>query len=118
MLLRGGRGDYRVVLYRNIAGTINMSRGGRVSVKWWVKLLVILGGLSAGLLIAEVGLRVIGFRYLNLYQEDRDVGFALRPGAEGWWQREGTTYIKINSAGLRDREHTVAKPPDTLRIAV
>jgi hypothetical protein len=74
--------------------------------------------MAAGLLVAEVGLRVIGFRYLNLSQADRDVGFALRPGAEGWWQREGNTYIKINSAGLRDREHSLAKPPNTLRIAV
>jgi hypothetical protein len=90
----------------------------QISVKRSVRFLVILGGVAAGLLIAEVGLRVIGFRYLNLSQEDRDVGFALRPGAEGWWQREGNTYIKINSAGLRDREHSLPKPPNTLRIAV
>ncbi len=89
-----------------------------VSRRLLVRLLTILGGLLAGLLIAEVGLRVIGFRYLNLYREDREVGFTLRPRAEGWWQGEGETYIKINSDGLRDREHSKTKPPGTLRVAV
>jgi hypothetical protein len=83
-----------------------------------VKLLTILGGVLFGLLVAEVGLRVAGFRYLNLYQDDQDVGFALRPGAEGWWQVESETYIKISEEGLRDRAHSKAKPPGTLRVAV
>jgi hypothetical protein len=91
---------------------------GRASVRLLVRLLVVLGAVLVGLFMAEVGLRLIGFRYLNLYREDREVGFSLRPGAEGWWQREGETYIKINSAGLRDREHSWRKPPGTLRIAV
>jgi hypothetical protein len=90
----------------------------RASVRLSVRLLVVLVGVSVGLFMAEVGLRLSGFRYLNLYREDREVGFSLRPGAEGRWQREGGTYIKINSAGLRDREHSMAKPPGTLRIAV
>ena len=72
----------------------------------------------AALLIAEVGLRLIGFRYLILYREDADVGYSLRPGAEGWWREEGEAYIRINSDGLRDREHTKEKPPGTLRVAV
>lgn len=97
---------------------MNESMSGQTPVKRRVKVLIILGGVLAGLLIAEAGLRVIGFRYLNLSRADPDVGFALRPGAEGWWQREGNTYIKINSAGLRDGEHSLAKPPNTLRIAV
>jgi len=43
---------------------------------------------------------------------------ALRPRAEGWSQSEGKAYIKINSAGLRDREHTKVKPANTLRVAI
>jgi hypothetical protein len=82
------------------------------------RLLLLLGGVLVGLLIAEVTLRIIGFRYLNLHQEDQYLGYALRPGAEGWWRNEAETYIKINSDGLRDREHSKVKPPDTLRIAV
>lgn len=96
----------------------NENRKRGVGVRLALRFLAVLGGVSVGLLIAEVGLRVAGFRYLNLYCEDPYVGFALRPGAEGWWQREGNTYIKISSAGLRDREHTLSKPPDTLRVAV
>jgi hypothetical protein len=83
-----------------------------------VRLLTVLGGIVVGLLIAEAGLRAVGFRYLNLSKEDRDVGYSLRPGAEGWWTREAETYIKINSDGLRDREHAKEKPPGTLRVAV
>lgn len=75
-------------------------------------------GLFCGLLISEIGLRVIGFTNLNPNITDPYTGFSLRPGAEGWWRGEGVTYIKINSDGLRDREHSKAKPLDTLRIAV
>lgn len=70
------------------------------------------------LLIVEVGLRISGFTYFNPYILDQDVGSALRPGAEGWWKKEGLTYVKINSHGFRDREHTFEKPPGTIRIAV
>jgi hypothetical protein len=90
----------------------------RARVGLFAKLFVVLGALAVGLLLAEVGLRVIGFRYLNLYREDRDVGYSLRPGAEGWWREEGEAYIRVNSDGLRDREHTKEKPPGTLRVAV
>src|SRR5687767_9299755 len=102
----------------------NMRNGSSISQDWTRKkriaitLLTIAGGVAAGLLLVEIGLRIIGFRYLNLSQEDQYVGYALRPGAEGWWTKEGKAYIKVNSDGLRDREHSVSKPPDTLRIAV
>jgi hypothetical protein len=84
----------------------------------FARLLLFFGGILVALLIAEVALRVSGFTYFNAYIVDRDVGYSLRPGAEGWWKKEGRTYVKINSQGFRDREHDVAKPPDTLRIAV
>jgi len=84
----------------------------------FARLLLLVGGILVALLIAEVALRVSGFTYFNPYIVDQDVGYTLRPGAEGWWTKEGLTYIKINSHGFRDREHTIAKPPGTLRIAV
>jgi lysophospholipase L1-like esterase len=77
-----------------------------------------LAGLILGLLISEIFLRVVGFTNLNPYITDPHTGFSLRPGAEGWWRGEGVTYIKINSEGLRDREHSKTKPSNTLRIAV
>jgi len=82
------------------------------------RLLLISGGIIVALLIVEVGLRISGFNYFNPSIVDQDLGYSLRPSAEGWWTREGLTYVKINSQGFRDREHTIAKPPDTFRIAI
>ncbi|MDQ1638527.1 MAG: hypothetical protein QOF62_1866 [Pyrinomonadaceae bacterium] len=82
------------------------------------KLLLVFAGLAIALLLAEGALRVLGFSHFIPYIVDKDVGFSLRPNAEGWWRKEGLTYVRINSQGLRDREHTIAKPRDTIRIAV
>jgi hypothetical protein len=77
--------------------------------------------LGAGLLVAiglaEVALRIAGVGYPSFYEVDRFRGVALRPGAEGWQRREGEVYVRINEAGLRDREHIRAKPTGTFRIA-
>ncbi len=82
------------------------------------KLLLLFGGIAAGLLVGEIALRLGDFNYFNPYVADPDVGYSLKPNVEGWWKREGLTYIKVNSHGFRDREHPLAKPPGTLRIAV
>ena len=82
------------------------------------KLLLILFGLLVGCLLTEVFLRVIGYSYPIFYATDYYRGFALRPGIEGHYQREGASYVRINSDGQRDREHAKTKPADTVRIAV
>jgi hypothetical protein len=82
------------------------------------RLLLGLGGLFVGLLICEVGLRVAGFSSPLFIMADPYRGISLRPDAEGWWQDEGLVYLRINHAGLRDREHIKQKPPNTFRIAV
>ena len=82
------------------------------------KLLMILGGLLIGCLIAEIVLRVIGYSYPIFYTIDYYRGYVPRPGIEGWFWVENKTYIRINSAGLRDREHSKTKPANTVRIAV
>ena len=93
-----------------------MTRANR---RVWRKrlLLVLMSGLFA-LLMIEIFLRVIGYSYPPFYVADYDRGVALRPGAAGRYQREGQNYVRINSAGLRDREHTKAKPANTIRIAL
>ena len=53
---------------------------------------------------------------MTVYDEFR--GAAHRPGAEGWRGGEAQVYVRINSDGLRDREHTRAKPPGAYRIVV
>lgn len=78
-----------------------------------------LGGLFVGLLVCEIGLRVGGVSYPRYFSmPDRYRGVALRPNAEGWWREEGNQYVRINSAGLRDREHAKPKPANTFRVAV
>lgn len=86
--------------------------------RWAAKLCLVFGGLVFGLLILEFGLRVIGYSFPSFTTTDRHRGTALRPGAEGWFRFEGETYIRINSDGLRDRQHPKSKPSDTRRIAV
>jgi hypothetical protein len=74
--------------------------------------------LCVALVLGELSLRLIDFSYPIFYTYDDTVGVALRPGAEGWNRSEGEAFIKISSDGLRDREHSRKKPPNTVRIAV
>lgn len=83
-----------------------------------IKLTLILFGLLIGVTIAELGLRVAGYSYPGFYMPDATRGHALIPGMEGWYRKEGKAYVRINSAGQRDREHTRAKTADTIRVAV
>jgi hypothetical protein len=83
-----------------------------------VKLAVVAASIVVGLLIFEVFLRAVGFTYPVFYQPDEARGYSLRPGIEGWYRREGQAFVRINSEGLRDREHAKPKPADTLRIAI
>src|SRR6185295_10028825 len=82
------------------------------------RLALMLFGLLFGLLIAEVTLRIIGYSYPEFYVTDSSRGYALRPNATGWYRKENEVYVQINSDGLRDREHSKAKPPNTIRIAI
>lgn len=79
---------------------------------------LMLFGLIFGLAIAEVALRIIGYSYPEFYVTDSARGYALRPNAAGWYRKENEVYIQISSDGLRDREHSKAKAPNTIRIAI
>src|SRR5437764_3100808 len=82
------------------------------------RLLLVLFGVVFGLALVEIGLRLIGFSYPEFYGADARRGYSLRPNMEGWYRKEGEAYVRINSDGLRDREHSKIKAPNTLRIAV
>ncbi len=86
--------------------------------RWTSNILLILGGTLIAFLLGEIGLRLTGISYPSFYQSDSELGSSLIPGSEGWWKKEGKAYIRINSAGLRDREHAYAKSDRTVRIAV
>ncbi len=86
--------------------------------RWWMKLFAVVTGLSLTVVVAELGLRVAGIGFPNLYQPDELLGTSLIPGAEGWMRTEGEAYVTINSRGFRDREHAIKKPEGTIRIAV
>jgi hypothetical protein len=90
----------------------------RPTLNWKKKLLLALMGLFFGLLIMEIALRVVGYTYPIWYQPDPYTGYALRPNVQGWYTREGQSYVRVNSDGLRDREHAKQKPANTVRIAV
>jgi hypothetical protein len=90
----------------------------RPKLGWKKKLLLIMLGLFFGLLIMEIALRIIGYTYPIWYMPDEYTGYSLKPNVEGWYTREGQSYVRVNSEGLRDREHSKAKPANTVRIAV
>lgn len=81
-----------------------------------------LGLLGITLLVAlglvEAGLRLVGYSVPVFHTLDPTLGWAFRPGAQGWQTREGRAWVRINRVGMRDSERTVAKPPGTYRIAV
>lgn len=85
---------------------------------WLIRFSLTLGGMSVAMLILEVVLRLANIAYPYFYIPDPHTGYAHKPQAEGWWQKEGLAYIHINSAGFRDREHAKEKPSGTFRIMI
>jgi len=79
---------------------------------------LVAGSVLSAVLLFEVILRVVGFSAPIWYRPDSHVGAVLRPGVEGWFEGEGRAYVRISSAGLRDREHSIEKPKDVYRLAV
>ena len=77
-----------------------------------------LAGILISLVLVELGLRFLGIEYPIFYDYDPDIGNKLRPGVKGYYTKEGRGYVSINSDGLRDREHQISHPANTLRIAV
>jgi hypothetical protein len=85
----------------------------------WIKSTALAGAsVVVALVLAEAALRVAGFSYPNFWEPDPLTGSTLRPGMEGWQRDEGRAYVKVSKQGLRDREHQLAKPANTYRIAV
>ncbi len=86
--------------------------------KFFAKLLLASVGFLVGGAVAELVLRIAGYSAPDFYALDNSRGYALRPRAEGWFRREGEAYVQINSDGQRDREHSITKSQNVVRIAV
>jgi len=82
------------------------------------KFLLVLSSMVFAILIVEMLLRHLDISYPIFYRIDEHIGWDHIPNVEGWFREEGEAYIKINQDGLRDREHKIPKPSNTLRIAV
>jgi hypothetical protein len=83
-----------------------------------VPLALIAGSMLFALLAAELALRVLGYSTPVWYQPDAQVGWALRPGAAGWFTREGRAWVQVNRSGRRDSDPLLDKPRGVYRIAV
>lgn len=83
-----------------------------------VRVLAVLMSVGIALLLAEGTMRLMGLNFASPYLPDEHCGSRLTPNTGFWNLTEGRVYVTTNSAGLRDREHAVKKPPGTLRIAV
>jgi len=82
------------------------------------RLAAVAGGIAIAFALAEIIIRVGGLAPASLYTYDRDLGWQLKPRAAGWQTQEGSAYIRVNRDGFRGPGYAVAKPPDTLRVAV
>lgn len=83
-----------------------------------LNLLLGLGGVGFAFGLAEMGLRLAGISYPSFYQVDPNRGHALIANFSAQWTHEGNGLVQINRDGLRDDDHTLAKPEQTYRIAV
>jgi len=79
---------------------------------------LIAGSVVVAFILGEIVLRLVGFTDPVLWTYDDVTGSRLYAGASGVFETEGRSYVTVSSAGLRDREHAVAKPANTVRIAV
>jgi len=86
--------------------------------RWLGNVAALSVGVTASLLFVEVGLRVVGLKYPAFYTVDSERGFALRPGAQGEWTREGRGLVRINRSGFRGPDVDRSPTPGVLRIAV
>src|SRR5262245_23693535 len=75
-------------------------------------------GVVMALAVTEVALRVLGISYPVMVAADPITGLRHIPNSSGRFLQEGNAHVRINSQGLRDREHALAKPSGVYRIAV
>lgn len=78
----------------------------------------LLGGILAGLIVAEIGLRLAGYSFPDFYISNDALGYALIPNMHSTYRKEGKSFVRINTDGFHDVEHEIAKASGVKRIAV
>ncbi len=90
-----------------------------MKVKRFIFVLVALGLFGVvGIVVAELGLRVLGVSHPIFHRVDPELGMSLIPGISGMQTNEGEAFVSINSHGFHDIEREIAKPANTIRVAV
>ena len=84
---------------------------------WVVAGFLVMGAMAVALVLGEVSLRLFYPQPMGVWHQDRD-GLALHwPGLVTYLPQFGLS-VSLNSAGMRDREHTVEKPETVFRVLV
>ena len=89
--------------------------------EWVASALLATVGILFGLVLLEVGVRFLHLVPDRFWEPDPVRGVRLIAGKSGWWTQEDHEFlvpVQINGEGLRDVEHTYAKPPRTFRVLV
>jgi hypothetical protein len=82
-------------------------------------LTLLAGGTLAGLLALELGVRWLAPQPLAALEKSPRLGWMHVPNSSLVYERdEFHIPVHFSSAGLRDREYPLAKPPGTFRIAI
>ena len=86
--------------------------------RWWLVALEWVALLLAAITILELGLRAAGIGQQEFLAPDLKLGCRHLPNKLVVWRMEGFSSDHLSSTGLRDSEHSIAKPEGVTRIAL
>lgn len=86
--------------------------------RWWQTAGETAALIVVGIFGLEIILNACGVGMEEILQPDPQMGMRHIPDKRVVWRMEGFSNDKLNSAGLRDIEHTIAKPANVFRIAL
>lgn len=85
---------------------------------WWRHALELSLVVPLSLVLLEGLLHLAGVGQEEFLEPDKTIGVRHIAGKKVVWRLEGLSEETLSSAGLRDVEHTIAKPAGTIRIAL
>ncbi len=79
---------------------------------------LVLFGIALALIVLDVGVRLVNRRFPYFYRYDAERGWALNPGVQGRYTREGNANLRINHDGFRGPDYARPRPSGVVRVAV